>query len=149
MERLGEQSGGIMAPDNKALVAMWFEEVWNKGRSEAIDDMMAPNCVVHGLGPKPQDIAAFKRFHAQYRDAFPDIRIIIEQTVAEGDVVAVRWNGAATHRGHGLGFAATNRRAQFGGMVFARVSDGKLVEGWNNFDQLGMLLQLGVVTLPA
>src|SRR5689334_16634017 len=97
-----------MPNDNKTLVTMWFEEVWNKGRVDAIDDMMAPNCVVHGLGPQAQDIHAFKQFHAGYRDAFPDIAITVDQTVAEGDLVAVRWSGAATHRGDGLGFRATN-----------------------------------------
>lgn len=138
-----------MANDNKTLVTMWFEEVWNKGRVEAIDDMMAPNCVVHGLEPQAQDIHAFKEFHARYRNAFPDITITVDQTVAEGDLVAVRWSGAAIHRGDGLGFRATNLPAKFSGMVFARIENGKLVEGWNNFDQLGMLLQLGVVALPA
>ena len=69
-----------MANDNKTLVTMWFEEVWNKGRVEAIDDMMAPNCVIHGLGPQAQDIDAFRLFHAQYRDAFPDINITVDQT---------------------------------------------------------------------
>jgi steroid delta-isomerase-like uncharacterized protein len=145
----GELSGGIMSITNKALVAMWFEEVWNKGRVEAIDGMMAPTCMIHGLGPQAQDIQEFKRFHAAYRDAFPDITITVEQTVAEDDLVAVRWSGAATHRGHGLGFPATNLPAQFSGMVFARIENGKLVEGWNNFDQLGMLQQLGLVALPA
>jgi predicted ester cyclase len=138
-----------MSIDNKALVAMWFEEVWNKGRVEAIDDMMAPTCVVHGLEPQAQDIQAFKRFHAAYRDAFPDITITVEHAVADGDFVAVRWSGAATHRGHGLGFAATNLPATFSGMVFARIENGKLVEGWNNFDRFGMLQQLGVIALPA
>ena len=138
-----------MSNDNKTLVTMWFEEVWTKGRVEAIDEMMAPNCVVHGLGPQAQDIQAFKRFHAGYRNAFPDITITVDQTVAEGDLVAVRWSGAATHSGDGLGFRATNLPAKLSGMVFARIENGKLVEGWNNFDQLGMLQQLGVVALPA
>ena len=62
-----------------------------------------------------------------------------------GDLVACRWTVTATHRGNGVGFAATNRPVRFTGMLFARVVNGKLAEGWNNFDQLGMMQQLGVV----
>ena len=74
--------------------------------------------------------------------------IEIEDLVAEGDIVAVRWSATGTHRGDGLGFAATGRHVEFSGMTFVRVADGKLAEGWNNFDQLGMFQQLGVVNLP-
>jgi len=88
-------------------------------------------------------------FHAAYRDAFPDVKIEIEDMVAEGDKVAFRWSATATHRGNGLKFAATNKPVRFAGMGIIRVENGKLAEGWNIFDQLGMLQQLGVVTLPA
>ena len=84
-----------------------------------------------------------------YRNAFPDLTVRIDDLVAEGDIVAARWSGTGTHRGGGMGFAATGRGIQFSGMVFVRVQNGRLVEGWNNFDQLGMLQQLGAVTLPA
>jgi predicted ester cyclase len=62
--------------------------------------------------------------------------------------VAARWSGTGTHRGDGLGFPATGRQVEFHGMTIVRVEQGKLVEGWNVFDQLGMLQQLGVVSLP-
>ena|SRR5687768_11092344 len=138
-----------MSAENKALVRRWFEEVWNQGRTATIDELFAADGVVHGLGDTMRGPAAFKPFHAAYRDAFPDVRIEIEDMVAEGDKVAYRWSATATHRGNGLNFAATNRQARFTGMGFVRVRDGKLIEGWNNFDQLGMLQQLGVVNLPA
>jgi steroid delta-isomerase-like uncharacterized protein len=138
-----------MSAENKVLVRRWFEEVWNKGRAAAIDEMLAPNGVVHGLGPAPQNNAEFKKFHTAYRNAFPDVSIQIEAMVAEGDLVAARWHGKATHRGDGLGFAATGKPIHFSGMVFVRIEGGKLVEGWNIFDQLSMLQQMGLVTLPA
>ena len=138
-----------MVSENKALVQRWFDEVWNEGRVDAIDELLAPDSVVHGLGDgQMRGAAAFKPFHAAYRDAFPDVRIEIEDMVEEGDKVAFRWTGTASHRGQGLGFAATNRRVRFQGMGIIRVRNGKLVEGWNTFDQLGMLQQLGVVQLP-
>lgn len=138
-----------MSDTNKALVVRWFEEVWNKGNAGAIDEMMAPSCLVYGLGPTAQTPADFKQFHAAYRDAFPDVKIVVEHLIAEGDSVAARWTGTGTHLGHGLGFAATKRAAQFHGMVFVRIENGRMVEGWNSFDQLGMFQQLGLVTMPS
>ena len=63
-------------------------------------------------------------------------------------MVAARWSGTGTHRGNSLGFAATNRPARFTGMVFVRIENGQIVEGWNLFNQLGMLEQLGMVMRP-
>jgi steroid delta-isomerase-like uncharacterized protein len=134
-----------MVEDNKRLVQRWFDAVWNRGREDTVDQLMAPDALVHGLGEAIRGPAAFKRFHAAYREAFPDVRIDVEDLVAEGDKVAFRWSATATHRGASLGFAATNRNVRFEGMGIIRVQNGKLVEGWNTFDQLGMLQQLGVV----
>jgi steroid delta-isomerase-like uncharacterized protein len=138
-----------MTQQNKDLVRRWFEEVWNKGRALAVDEMLAENGVIHGLDGEMRGPAAFKVFHAAFRAGFPDITIHIEDMVAEGDVVAVRWTAAATNKGNMDGFAATQKRIQITGMGFARVAHGKLVEGWNNFDQFGMFQQVGVVNLPA
>jgi len=139
----------MMLAENKVLVRRWFEEVWNKGREAAIDEMLAEHCLVHGLGNDIRGPEEFKRFHSAYRSAFPDIAIHIDHIVAEGDIVAVSWRCTGTHRGNGLGFAATGRKVQLNGMSFVRIEQGRLVEGWNSFDQLGMLQQIGVVTLPS
>ena len=135
--------------ENKTLVQRWFVEVWNKGRAAVISEMLADDAVIHGLGADLHGAAEFQRFHSAYRDAYPDVTIEIDDLVAEGDIVAVRWSASGTHRGDGLGFAATGRHVQFSGMTFVRVADGRLAEGWNNFDQLGMFQQLGVVNLPS
>ncbi len=138
-----------MSGDNKALVRRWFEEVWNQGRVEAIDELLAADGVVHGLGAPMRGPAAFKPFHASYRNAFPDVRVAIADIIAEGDLVAVRWVATATHRGDGLGIPATQQQVHFTGMGLIRVRAGQLVEGWNNLDQLGMFQQMGVTTLPS
>ena len=135
--------------DNKALVRRWFEEVWNQGRADAVDEMLAAGAVVHGLGGDMHGPDDFKRFHAAYREAFPDVRIQLEDLIAEGDRVAARWSGTATHQGGGLGFPATGRRVRLEGMILAVVERGRIVEGWNSFDQMGMLQQLGIVSPPA
>jgi predicted ester cyclase len=137
-----------MSAENKALVVRWFEEVWNQRRAAAIDEMFAAGGVVHGLGPDMHGADGFKVFHATFLEAFPNLRVKIDDMIAEGDQVAYRLTADVVHGGGSLGFAATNRSARFTGMGIARIQDGKIVEGWNLLDQLGMLTQLGVVTLP-
>ena len=101
------------------------------------------------MGPDQHGPEGFKPFFKAYREAFPDIQITIEGIVSEGDLAAVRWTAVGTHKGNGLGFPATGKRVELTGMAFVRAEDGRLVEGWNNFDQLGMLQQVGVISLPA
>jgi steroid delta-isomerase-like uncharacterized protein len=134
--------------ENKALAHRWFEEVWNKGRAEAIDEMLDPNVIVHGLGKDGTDLrgpAGFKSFHEKFIGAFPDIRITVEDVIAEGDRVAIRFSGSASHRGDHLGVPATQRPVTFTGMGFIRCRNGKIVEGWNNFDAMGLMQQIGAV----
>jgi steroid delta-isomerase-like uncharacterized protein len=138
-----------MSAENKALVNRWFEEVWNRGRADAIDEMFASDGVAHGLGG--QDLhgpADFKVFHAAFLGAFPDARVQMDELIAEGDKVAYRFTATGTHQGDGLGFAATGRAARFIGMGTVRIAGGRIVEGWNVLDQLGMLTQLGVAQVP-
>ena len=139
-----EESG-----DLKVLVRRWFEEVWNKGRVEAIDEMFAEDGIAHGLadetGAPLRGPSGFKPFFQKFRDAFPDIEVIVEDAIAEGDRVAARCRVRATHAGEGLGFAATQRPMEITGMTFARVRDGKIVEAWNNFDFMAMYQQIGAL----
>ena len=135
--------------DLKALMRRWFEEVWNKGRAEAIDEMFAEDGVAHGLSDETGALlrgpAGFKPFFQNFRSAFPDIQIVVEDTIAEGDKVAARCTVRATHAGEGLGFAATQRPMEITGIAMVRVRDGKIVEAWNNFDFMGMFQQLGTL----
>jgi steroid delta-isomerase-like uncharacterized protein len=134
-----------MSAENKALVHRWFDDVWNKNLVASIDEMIAERAIVHGLGGDLHGPSGFKPFQATFKGAFPDLSIRVDDVVAEGDMVAVRWSATGTHRGGDLGFAATGKRVHMTGMAFLRIRDGQFVEGWNNFDQLGMLQQLGVV----
>ena len=138
-----------MSESNRALIHRWFEEVWNKGRSDAIDEMFADDGIAHGLA---DDIATpmrgpagFKQFHAKFREAFPDIVVTVEDTVCEGDRIAARCSVRGKHGGHSLGFAATHAQVEFTGMSIVRVKEGKIVEAWNNFDFMNLYKQLGVI----
>jgi len=138
-----------MSSENKALMVSWFEEVWNKGRTDAIDERLAADAVIHGLvdgqGKPVHGLQAFRDFHAQFRGAFPDMMIQVEDMVAEGDRVAARCLVQGNHSGDHLGFAATNSAVDFTGITIIRVKDGKIVEAWNNFDFMKMNQQLGVL----
>ena len=134
---------------NKALIQRWFDEVWNKGREEAIGEMFADDGVAHGLsedinqpitGPKQ-----FIPFHQTFRGAFPDIKAEIEDMIAEGDKVVARCTVRGKHAGDHLGIAASESQVDFTGMVIVRISEGKIVEAWNNFDFMRMNKQVGLL----
>lgn len=138
-----------MSEENKALVRRWFEEVWNKGRSEAIEEMFAADGIAHGLSDDSEKLMQgptdFKPFHAAFRGAFPDVDIIVEDLIAEGDKVAARCSVRGKHSGDHLGVAASNAPVEFTGIAIVRIKDGKIVEAWNNFDFLRMNKQIGVI----
>ena len=138
-----------MSEQNKALVRRWFEEVWNKGRADAIAEMLAEDAVVHGLtddAAKPlRGPAGFLPFHSQFREAFPQIKVVVEDVIAEGDKVVARCSVSGKHEGDSLGFKATYSPADFDGIAIVRVKDGKIVEAWNNFDFMKMYKQLGAI----
>ena len=130
--------------ENKALIRRYFDEVWNKGRREAIDEMCAPHGVVHGLdGKETAGLNALKAVHAKFNAAFSESRVYINHIVAEADMVAVHWTRTGTHSGDALGFPATGKTIAFGGTLFVRVENGKLAESWNYFDHASLLAQLG------
>jgi steroid delta-isomerase-like uncharacterized protein len=131
--------------ENKRLARYWFEEAWNKGRSEVIDDLVAPECLIYGLGDPLRGPGPFKEFHAQYRAAFPDLVIQVDQVVAEDDWTAQRFGGAGTHTGDALGVPATGNPISFTGMSFVRWRDGRMIEAYNNVDFTEMHRATGVI----
>jgi predicted ester cyclase len=102
---------------------------------------------VHGRGPENaagDGTEPFKAFLRQIRTAFPDIRITVEETIENGDRVAVRCRVAGTNTGPGLAPTPTGKRIDIGGMCSVHIRGGQIVQGWNNFDFLAMYQQLGV-----
>jgi steroid delta-isomerase-like uncharacterized protein len=138
-----------MSEENKAIVRRWFEEVWNKGRADAIPEMFAADGIAHGLADdaaKPlRGPEGFLPFHAQFREAFPNIEVVVEDQIAEGDMVATRCSVRGKHTGHSLGFAATQAPVEFTGVTITRIKNGKIAEAWNNFDFMKMYKQLGAI----
>ncbi len=144
---------GYDASDNVSVIRRWFEEVWNRGREEAIDELFDEEGLAHGLadeaGSPLRGPTGFKPFFRRFREAFPEVEVSVEDTVSEGDKVAARCTVRGRHRGDTLGFKATDSPVEFEGICIVRIRDGKIVEAWNNFDFMSMFQQLGALRLDA
>ena len=139
----------MTAEENKQLARRAFEEIWNQGNVNAIDDLYAADQVSYGLGiDVPAGTEGIKQFVSIYRTAYPDTHFTIEDQIAEGDKVVTRWSAIGTHRGELMGIAPTGKRVTVTGITINRIAGGKIVETWNNFDALGQLQQLGVIPVP-
>ena len=134
-----------MSEKNKNLVRRWFEEVWDKGRLSAIPEMFAQSGRAHGF-PDPDSVVnsaeEFAEHCKAFREAFPDVRISVDDLIADGDKVAVRWTATMTHTGDGLGFPATSKKVLVSGSSFLICGNGQILEGWNYMDLTRMRLQL-------
>ena len=137
-----------MSEANKTIMRRWFEEVWNQGRSEVIDELMADDVVIHGLadpsGNPVRGADAFREFHRQFRGAFPNLNVSVEDVIAEGDRAVARCGVRGQHTGDQLGFAATNNPVEFSGIAIVRIEHGKIAEAWNEFDFMEMNRQLAL-----
>lgn len=136
---------------NKAVLNRFWEEVWDQGKLDVVDEIFHPNFVDHGLAPglTKQGPEGAKEAVMQFRSAIPDLYLKVEHMVAEGDKVLTRWEAGGTQSGpmnSGRGtIPATNKRAVVRGFTINRVEDGKIIDAWDNFDMMGMLQQLGVI----
>ncbi len=136
-----------MSEGNKNVVRRLFEELWNKGNLPVADELFSPNYAHHdpstpdvGRGPESE-----KKRATLYRTAFPDLRLTIEDIIAEGETVTARWSCRGTHRGDLSGIAPTGKQFTISGVTIVRISNGKMAEGYVNWDALGLMQQLGVV----
>ncbi len=136
-----------MSEQNKNNVRRLFEEVWNKGNVAVADELIAPTYTHHdsstpdvGRGPESE-----KKRATLYRNAFSDMRLTIEDLVADGETVVARWSCRGTHKGELNGIAPTGKQINITGISIARFTNGKMTEGFVNWDALGLMHQLGVV----
>jgi steroid delta-isomerase-like uncharacterized protein len=127
--------------------------VWNQKNASTIDEMMAPNCIIHGLSEERETMrgpAQFRRFYDPLRSAFPDIHIEVEDVLLDGRQTAARILATGTHTGEGLGIPPTGRPVRATGIIIMRWDDnGRITEGWNEFDAAGMQRQLMTTGAPA
>ena len=129
---------------NKALAKRAFEELLSKGRFELAEQLYAKDFVNHGIHRDirlEEDQAALKGWH----QAFPDLSIVPEKLIADGELVSVYWIARGTNTGAGNGLPATGKKAEQSGITIWRIVDGKIKEEWSAFDQLSLMQQLGLL----
>jgi len=136
----------MTSEENKAVLLRFTEEVFNRKNLAVIDDLLAPDEVDHTLPPNlPPNMEGTKQAIAMYLRAFPDVHVTIDDILAEGDRVAIRFTSRGTQRyAFGL-IPPTRRRATISSYLIARFENGKIAEQWGLDDQLGMLMQLGLL----
>jgi len=136
-----------MSEQNKTIVRRLFDELWNQGNLPVADELIAPTYTHHdastpdlGRGPESE-----KKRVTLYRTAFSDLRLTVEDMIAEGETVVARWSCRGAHKGDLNGIAPTGKQFVISGVSIVRFAGGKMVEGWINWDALGLMQQLSVV----
>ena len=134
---------------NKALVKRFVDEVINGGSPEALADLIADGYVYRAPGMEIQGRDAIAGVFSMLRTAFPDWHEEIEDLIAEDDRVVFRVTGRGTHLGDFQGIPPSGRSVTIAGTDIVRIDGAKLAEHWANFDQLGMMTQIGALPAPA
>jgi steroid delta-isomerase-like uncharacterized protein len=139
----------VSATENKAIVRRFMEEILNANRLDLVDELFAPNYVNHLIPPgAPQGPEGERNFIGMFHAGFPDYRMALEEMVAEDDRVATAWTFHGTHTGAFVGIPPTGRAVTMTGMNIFRLAGGQIVDNRSNYDQMGLLQQLGVVPAP-
>lgn len=132
---------------NKATARRFFEEAYNTGNVDILDEIIAADYLDHD----PSDatplmgVEGVKQLIQGFREAFADLQFTVEAQLAESDLVATRWTASATNTGPFMDMPASGKKINISGLNLARFVDGKEAETWNNWDTLGMMQQLGII----
>ena len=140
-----------MSEQNKAIAARIPLEVFNQGKLEVVDEVIADNSVDHGTLPPgmPAGKEGVKALAKSLRSAFPDFKIVIDLQIAEGDLVVQHATSTGTMKGEFAGMPPSGKTAKWETIHISRIKDGKVVEHWAVQDQMGMLQQLGFMPATA
>jgi len=146
----GTSSRTSRGDDVKNVTRRAIDGLWNNGDLNVVDEFYASNYVDHtpqaGLAPNRDGV---KKTYNLYHKAFPDLNTQITDLIAEGDRVCAVVRAHGTNQGDLLGMPPTGKNVTLEGCVINRISNGKIVESWEYFDQLGLFRQLGIKQFPA
>ncbi len=139
----------MSAEQNKAIVRQAYDAI-NRNDLDALDEMVASDVTDHDPAPgQGPGLEGVKDYFSSLHAAFPDVHMDVEDMIAEGDKVVARISVSGTHQGEFMGIAPTGNRVTITGIDILRITDGKVVEHWGKFDDLGMMQQLGVMEQPS
>ena len=134
---------------NKKIAYLEVEKLWNEGNLDLADQVYAPNHILHFRGKNiPFGPDEAQKTVSTWRKAFPDFKFQIEDIVAEGNKLAVRYTFTGTHQGDFYGLIPTGKKFTVSQMCIIRFENGKEVEAWEDYDELGMMTQLGMELKP-
>ena len=140
-----------MLEENKVLVRRELEEIFNEGKLDLADELLASDYVVHDSA-QPESvrgIEGFKQLRASYHNASSDVRTTVNDMIAQDDKVVTRWTTRGTHdKGEMLGVSPSGKHIEVTGITVNCISEGKIAEDWTVWDSLGLLRQLGAVPVP-
>jgi steroid delta-isomerase-like uncharacterized protein len=139
-----------MSSEESKVIVRRFWGVWEEGNIDLVDELLAPDYVNHSPATpdQPTDPEGIKAVVGMFRGAMPDLRVIIEDMIAEGDKVVVRYTIEGTHERELFGVPPTGQRLSIKSISVERVSDGKIREHWRITDSLDMMQQLGAIPTP-
>ena len=140
----------VVEEQNKALMQRSFEE-WNKGSSDFFLGATSPDYAYYSPSGNPNAVSreeTVESVEALWK-GFPDLSLSIEEMIAAGDRLVVRYTMRGTHTGEFQGIPATGRGIEVSGIIISRVKDGQFVEERDEFDALGLMMQLGMELKPA
>jgi len=139
-----------MTDANKALARRWYDEVWNAGSTASLAELLAPAAETHGF-PQPgtalHGASAFGETMREFQRSFSEIQVHVDDVIAEGDTVAVRWTARMRHTGEGLGLAPTGRDVSLPGASFMVMKNGCITEGWESMDLTRVRQELEAASL--
>ena len=128
-----------MHDPKSTLSYRWFQEVWNEGREDLIDDLMTQQSIVHGIAEgQSKGAEGFKSFYRNFKNQFRDIRVDIQEALSQDNLECALTHVTATH-------IETDTKVSFSGLCMVRYEEGKIAEAWNHYDFLSMHQQLGRV----
>jgi steroid delta-isomerase-like uncharacterized protein len=138
-----------VAERNKDLVQRAVKEIWNDGYYDELEEFITHDFTIHFAAPREQirGLEGVKQFYKRFRQAFPDIHVTVDSQIAEADKVVTQWTARGTHKGVFRGIQPTGRRFLMNSINIDRFVDGRVVECWASMDELGLLRQLGVVSV--
>ena len=139
-----------MSAENKVAMRRIYEETWNRGNFEVLDEIVSPDYVSHLPTPPgaPSGREGLRWLIQMYRAAFPDIHVRVDDQIAEGDKVLTRITVKGTHQGQFMNIPPTNKAISVTALVVTHFKNGQNVEGWAELDRFGLMQQLGVIPAP-
>ena len=135
---------------SSASVLLEYERVWsdgmNRGDVSVADRAFHPDCIFHftGVAEPMRGVEAWKTFVAAFLAAFPDLHLIVDEQIVDGDRVATRWHGSGTHRGALGPVPPTSRTIAISGLIVDHLRGDKPIERWEQMDQALLMQQLGL-----